>query len=236
MTLVVFDIDGTLTNTKAIDDLCFIGSVKDCWNFDLVDVDWSTYANVTDTGIAKDIFKDFFNKEVSKIELLKFKNLFSEKIISSANENPEAFQEVKGAKDFLQELEKQKIKTAIATGGWKITAEFKLRRIGVMLENFPYATSDDHHTRKEILIKAIEKAKKYYQTNFKQIIYIGDGVWDYKVSGELKIGFIGIDYLKSGKLKELGVKRIHNDYSDKRSVINSIQNVFNDSVGFNPKG
>jgi phosphoglycolate phosphatase-like HAD superfamily hydrolase len=223
MTLVVFDIDGTLTNTKAIDDLCFIDSVKDCWNCDLGNVDWSTYVNVTDTGLAKDIFKTFFNKEISEKEILKLKNLFSKKIISSAKENSEAFLEVKGAKKFVEELKKQNIRIAIATGGWKITATFKLMKIGLDLKKFPYSTSDDHYSRREILYRSIEKAKEVYLTNFNHIIYIGDGIWDYKTSCELDIDFIGIDYLKNGKLKEYGVKTIFNDFSDKESIISRIR-------------
>lgn len=223
ITLVVFDIDGTLTNTKAIDDLCFINSVRDCWDCDLGVVDWSTYVNVTDTGLAKDIFQYLFNEEISDTELLKLKDLFSKRIIASANENPHAFLEVKGATDFIKELEKQKIKIAIATGGWKVTAEYKLKKINLELEEFPYATSDDHYSRREILIRSIEKAKEVYQMNFNQILYIGDGVWDYQASCELNIDFIGIDYLKNGKLKEAGVKTIYEDYSDKESIVNRIR-------------
>ena len=149
MTLVVFDIDGTLTNTKAIDDLCFIDSIRECWNCDLGNVDWNSYVNVTDTGLARDIFRSFFNQEISEAEMMNLKNVFSEKIISSAKENSEAFLEVKGAKDFVKELEKQNIKIAIATGGWRITAEFKLMKIGLKLENFPFSTSDDHYSRQK---------------------------------------------------------------------------------------
>jgi phosphoglycolate phosphatase-like HAD superfamily hydrolase len=223
MTLVVFDIDGTLTNTKAIDDLCFINSIRECWNCDLGDVDWNPYVNVTDTGLAKDIFKSFFAQEIGQTEIMNLKNLFSEKIISSAKENPKAFLEVKGAKDFVKELENQNIKVAIATGGWRVTAQFKLMKIGLELENFPFSTSDDHYSRGEILNRAIVKAKEGYQTNFNKIIYIGDGLWDYKTSRELEIDFIGIDYLKNGKLKEYGVKTVFEDFSDKDKIIRKIR-------------
>ena len=223
MALVVFDIDGTLTNTKAIDDFCFINSIRECWNCDLGDVDWNSYVNVTDTGLARDIFRSFFNREISEAEIMNLKNVFSEKITSSAKENSEAFLEVKGAEDFVKELEKQNIKIAIATGGWRVTAEFKLIKIGLKLENFPFSTSDDHYSRREILNRAIMKAQVGYRRDFDRIIYIGDGLWDYKTSCELKIDFIGIDCLKNGKLKEYGVKTVFEDFSDKDQIIRKIR-------------
>lgn len=223
MTLVVFDIDGTLTNTKTIDDFCFIESIRECWNCDLGVVDWNSYVNVTDAGLSKDIYKSFFNKEINDTELKNLKNLFFEKIFYSAKEKPQEFLEIKGAKDFVKELQNQNINVSIATGGWKQTAEIKLKQIGIELEAFPYATSDDHYSRREILNNSINKSKEFYCTNFNRIIYIGDGIWDYKTSSELNIDFIGIDYLQNGKLKECGVQTVFKDYSDIEIIMNEVR-------------
>ncbi len=56
---------------------------------------------------------------------MKLKNTFYFKIISESQLNPGAFYEVKGAEEFIRELEYRDIKIAIATGGWKISAETK---------------------------------------------------------------------------------------------------------------
>ena len=93
MILVVFDIDGTLMNTKEVDDTCFINSLKECWNCDLKEVDWSNYKNVTDTGLAKDIFKEFFKKEINESELHNLKKIFYSKINSEADRHPQKFRE-----------------------------------------------------------------------------------------------------------------------------------------------
>ena len=224
MILVIFDIDGTLTNTKVADDLCFIDSVRECWNIDLGEVDWTTYVNVTDAGLATDIYKNKFNKVISEKKYNQLKNLFTKKIISCGHENPDLFLEVKGAKSFIKELQYQEIKIAIATGGWKATAAYKLEKIGIELKKFPHATSDDHHERKMILGLSIEKTRELYQINFDQICYIGDGIWDYQASSELGIDFIGIDNLKTGKLKELGVKTIFQDFTNIELLIDKIRN------------
>jgi phosphoglycolate phosphatase-like HAD superfamily hydrolase len=224
MTLVVFDIDGTLTNTKVIDDLCFIDSIRVCWNCDLRNVDWSTYIDVTDSGLARDIFKSQFNREISSSEMQKLKNVFSSKIIAASDADPESFSEVKGATDFIRELEKQDIHVAIATGGWKVTAEHKLKQLNLELTRFPYATSDDHYLRKEILIRSIENAKRTHKADFDKIVYIGDGTWDYTAACELSIDFIGIDYHRSGKLARSGATAVFPDFSDKELLLHRIRN------------
>ncbi len=49
MRLVLFDIDGTLTDTSAVDCECFI---RAC-GFTSVDSEWSHYKNATDPGFFK---------------------------------------------------------------------------------------------------------------------------------------------------------------------------------------
>jgi beta-phosphoglucomutase-like phosphatase (HAD superfamily) len=43
MHLVMFDIDGTLTETMKADEECFVRSFKDVFGFVEIDTDWSHY-------------------------------------------------------------------------------------------------------------------------------------------------------------------------------------------------
>src|SRR3984893_18913284 len=56
MHLVMFDIDGTLTQTMKVDEECFVRSFKDVFGFADVDTDWSHYPHTTDSGIFHDVF------------------------------------------------------------------------------------------------------------------------------------------------------------------------------------
>jgi hypothetical protein len=56
MHLVMFDIDGTLTETMKVDEECFVRSFKDVFDFADIDTDWSHYPRTTDSGIFDDIF------------------------------------------------------------------------------------------------------------------------------------------------------------------------------------
>jgi hypothetical protein len=56
MHLVMFDIDGTLTETMEVDEECFVRSFKDVFGFADIDTDWSHYPCTTDSGIFHDVF------------------------------------------------------------------------------------------------------------------------------------------------------------------------------------
>ena len=55
MKVVIFDIDGTLTQTNAVDSECFIRSVREILGVEDFETDWSQYQFVTDSGVAQEI-------------------------------------------------------------------------------------------------------------------------------------------------------------------------------------
>jgi hypothetical protein len=48
MCLVIFDIDGTLTQTMKADEECFVRSLAEVCGFSDIDTDWSRYKHATD--------------------------------------------------------------------------------------------------------------------------------------------------------------------------------------------
>lgn len=50
MKLVIFDIDGTLTQTNRVDSGCFVEVVKEVLGVEDFETDWSQYQYVTDRG------------------------------------------------------------------------------------------------------------------------------------------------------------------------------------------
>ena len=55
MTAIIFDIDGTLSNTTKVDDKCFIKAFKIVFGIDISNQNWSELTNVTDWGITEEI-------------------------------------------------------------------------------------------------------------------------------------------------------------------------------------
>src|SRR5437773_9604698 len=55
MRLVIFDIDGTLTQTMKADEECFVRSLAEVCGFAEVNSDWSRYKHATDFGVFREI-------------------------------------------------------------------------------------------------------------------------------------------------------------------------------------
>ncbi|NNF32714.1 MAG: HAD family hydrolase, partial [Saprospiraceae bacterium] len=47
MKTIIFDIDGTLTDTKEVDDKCFIQAFHNVFDMDIRSQNWSAFKNVT---------------------------------------------------------------------------------------------------------------------------------------------------------------------------------------------
>ena len=130
------------------------------------------------------------------------------------------FSEVEGAKDFFYELkELEEFKLGIATGSWEKSAKLKLETIGIGLDKICFSNSDYHKSRESITKDVIEQLTRKNQKKPEQIIYFGDGEWDFKTCQNLGIEFIGIDIDNDGKLTELGVKNVFTNYLSKEQIM-----------------
>ena len=63
MKLVVFDLDGTLTATSAVDETCFVQAFADSLNIHRLSTNWLDYDHATDTAVARQAFLKQFGRE-----------------------------------------------------------------------------------------------------------------------------------------------------------------------------
>ena len=102
-----------------------------------------------------------------------------------------------------------------ASGGWRETALFKLRSAGLPAEEVPGAFSDDDFTREGICRVSLRRAEAQHGRAFCRIVYVGDGVWDVRTSGQLGYDFIGIGRDDgAGKLRAEGATHVLEDFKD----------------------
>ena len=159
MNLAIFDIDGTLTKTDHIDDICFVQALADAYAITGVSTDWAGYSHTTDSGIIIDIFRERFNRAPEEAELLKFKSYFLRLLENHRVKDSSLFAEIVGAASMLKRLNQEpEWKIAIASGGWRDSATLKLKIAVIDASNFPAAFADDGNSREEILQSAISKA------------------------------------------------------------------------------
>ncbi len=223
MKLVIFDIDGTLANTKQIDDACFIKAFDTTFQIDIRQQKWEDLTNLTDWSITEEIIQQQLKRNPTEAEYGLMETNMIHNLQTAKRENPAHFQEIPGAKSFFDYLQTlPNITLGIATGAWEKSALIKLNAIDISPINLPFSNSSHFKTREGITNHTIQQATAKYDGDFEEIIYFGDGVWDFKTCRNLGIRFIGIDVLRDGKLRDIGAKTVFRDYRDKDKILQNI--------------
>lgn len=220
--LLIFDIDGTLCQTKAIGDNCFIEVFEEMHQCKLANIAWENFTNVTDTALYSDLYKMQFSFEPSKNKTQMFKIEYYKQLVNLTKTKADCFKETDGAFEFLTHCKQNNISIAIATGSWLDIALLKLNSCNMNFEEIPISSSDDDYRRTKIVKSVIEKSKKHYKTSqFTKIIYFGDGIWDYVCCQELEINFVGIDTDNTQKLKQAGAKKVVTNFRGLDLILNN---------------
>jgi phosphoglycolate phosphatase-like HAD superfamily hydrolase len=177
MHLVMFDIDGTLTETMKVDEECFIRSFKDVFGFADIDTDWSHYRRTTDSGIFHDVFTSRVGRSPAAQEVSRFRQHFIQLLAAVSSQSP--FAPVAGADRLLSRLAQGgSHRVSLATGGWCDSARLKMASAGMCFDDHPAASADDALDRESIMRLSKQRAAERYGESFACTVYVGDGVWD----------------------------------------------------------
>ena len=204
--LVVFDIDGTLTDSLPVYHKAVIKSLKLMGVKD-VDTDFFNYKYHTDSYTVKFNYENYFKKEYIPSLLNQFGNIIMDEL-----KNYPAVTEINGAKKCIDELLKAGFSIAFATGSLPKPAILKLQQCNIWYDESLIATSKISFAREPFVQQSITMAKQYFNVaNYDQIYSIGDGIWDLETAQKLNLEFIGIGPRNKEKLLALGCKTYFND-------------------------
>jgi len=187
MHATIFDIDGTLLHSAAVDDALYREAVRVVLGDVRLRQTLHEYECVTDTGVLGQILAD---NEIpsSKGTLDQICTTFVE-LLDAHLDKHGPFAEIPGARNLLRSLrESPAHAVAMATGGWRQSAELKLRSAGIDYSGIPLATANDHHERTAIM----EIALSQLGDGFESITYYGDGPWDRDACLTLGWGFVAV--------------------------------------------
>src|SRR5207248_1562955 len=135
MRLVIFDIDGTLTQTMKADEECFVRSLADVCGFGDVASDWSRYKHATDFGIFREIHETRTGRLPSPSETSRFREHFVALLARATSEV--AFAAVTGAPLLLSRLaDSEEHRVALATGAWLDSARLKMASAGLCYDDY----------------------------------------------------------------------------------------------------
>lgn len=220
--LVIFDIDGTLIDSNEVDGICFVRSIQEEFQVENINDNWESYQEATDRGIFEEIFQASFSRKPSRDEQIKHIERFVALLGDYHAKEPSMFQEIRGATDILERLKYHAgWEVAIATGGWRESALFKLHAVPIDIKGIPMMTSSDSKYRDEILRKCIEYAKSVYGVDkFERIVSVGDAIWDIKTAYTLGIGFMGINSSRFSRCRECLALT---DFTDQDTFMNYLE-------------
>src|SRR2546426_7922999 len=213
MRLVIFDIDGTLTQTMKADEECFVRSLAAVCGFGDVDTDWSRYKHATDSGIFREIHETRTGRLPSSSETSRFRQHFVDLLAQVSSEA--AFAAVTGAPLLLSRLaDSGEHRVALATGAWRDSARLKMASAGLCYDDYPAASSDDSFDRESIIRLSMQRAAERYGS-LGSTVYVGDGVWDARACCNVGIPFIGAATDgRAARLFAEGAVCVFSDFSD----------------------
>jgi len=222
MHLVIFDVDGTLTRTTAVDAACYERAVSDSLGIP-IDTDWSTYRHATDAGILSELLERHGVPE-SPSGHAAVRDRFMTLLSAAVAANPDCCREVPGTRAMIEHLRQlPHLHLAIATGAWADSARLKLRNADIPVEHLPFASSDDSPSREEILEIAFERAAARIGAGIDAVTYVGDGLWDLSVARSLGFHFVGIASNGSAsRLALAGASVVFPDFTDRDGFVQNL--------------
>jgi phosphoglycolate phosphatase-like HAD superfamily hydrolase len=213
--LVVFDLDGTLVDTNEVDDQCYAAAWRDEFSIACAGLDWSSFANVSDSGIAEELLgRNGF--EVSSDNLRRLESRFVALLERAADEDRTRFLPIAGAGWVIERLASAGWHAVVATGAWHSSAVIKLRAAGLHLPAVPLACCDGRPSRQAIVQHAIDLGQQAAGGGpRKRIVLVGDAEWDVTTARRLSLPFVGIgDGEKRERLLQAGAAQALADYLD----------------------
>jgi phosphoglycolate phosphatase-like HAD superfamily hydrolase len=227
MHLIMFDIDGTLTETMKVDEECFVRSFRDVFGFADIDTDWSHYPNTTDSGVFHDIFTSRVGRSPTPQEVSRFRHHFIHLLAAASLQSP--FAPVAGADRLLSRLAQSgSHRVSLATGGWRDSARLKMASAGMCFDDHPAASADDAPDRESIMTLSKQRAAERYGESFTCTVYVGDGVWDARACRSVGIPFIGIARgSRATRLSAEGAVCVLPDLSDADIFLKSMYQITN---------
>jgi phosphoglycolate phosphatase-like HAD superfamily hydrolase len=211
MHLVVFDVDGTLTDSSEVDAKCLWQAAREVLRLPTEHSPWiEDLRHATDLCIVSQHCENRFGRPITMSEVDLVRDRLVQLLQDASVARDSSIRQIAGASAALSSVGAARgFAIAIATGCFLVSAEFKLRSAGLFDASIPMAGSDNMLSREEIMTYAARLAARKQNVEFNDFTYVGDGVWDVRASHNLGWNFIGIGPGERAEaLREAGALKI----------------------------
>lgn len=178
---------------------------------------WGNFTQMTDYAINNEFFDRVHGRAPTDTELNAIKSTFITLVRDAHLARPEIFSPVLGALHAIENLSGHTDwAVCFASGGWEISATYKLETMGIDANAYPTAFGDAHADRLTLVQSAIDAAKVTHKRDaFDHVVSVGDAVWDVTAARDLNLPFIGISsWVSRDTLLEAGAHDVIDHYED----------------------
>ena len=225
MTLILFDIDGTLTESFALDTSVFLDAIRTTFGFRDISEDWSSYRHVTGAGVLREIVETRLDRVPTQEEIGCVQACMIASLQTGIKEAG-GIQPTAGAEQLLARLagSPNEYVVALASGNWAAVARIMLDGAGLRVDGIPSAYSDDALAREDICRTARQRAEERHGGHLPRVVYVGDGTWDVRAARALGHGFVGIGQgVAAAKLRDAGATEVRLDFLDIEAFLAAVE-------------
>ncbi|GAB5554201.1 MAG: HAD hydrolase-like protein [Saprospiraceae bacterium] len=224
MTLVIFDVDGTLVFSDRRDSQAFGQTYLEIYGKEFPSLDWNHFPHVTDHTIFGTAIRQQFDRSIRVGEIEAFQKQYLARLREKRVASPQHFKQVPGASEMVARLQSEaRFGVAVATGGWKVPAEVKLDHIGIDPRELVLVGADNKTTREEILQSSIDQSQAVLP-EINKVVYIGDAIWDVRTTRNMGLNFVGIRHRADVEvLKSQGASVVINNYLDQDHFLEMVE-------------
>lgn len=216
MKLVMFDMDGTLTDAFAIEENCYVRAIEQALQLSGVRTEWETYTHTTASFCLEEIVRRARGTLPTAEESRAVQRCMIELMSDITRRTGRRTQEMPGAAAAVRELQRRGYAVAIASGDWEATARHKFTTAGIPYESLPAAFCEVANPRTEIMQAALSRAAAHHGVaRFERITYVGDAAWDVRACRELGWPLVGVGTSElARRMPALGVTHVVPHYLD----------------------